>query len=97
MENLKIEIDGFRAKIYLEGEDISDKVTSYKLTHKGGELPVLQLNYNETKSADKLTLTIEANPKEIADLVSQLQNQPKENFKISIDGDTLAKIFIPED
>ena len=37
-----------------------------------------------------MKITIEANSKEIADLVSQLQNQPKGNLELFIDADKIA-------
>lgn len=43
--DIKIEINGSRSRVIVDGEDISDKISRYELSHQGGELPKLLVTF----------------------------------------------------
>jgi hypothetical protein len=50
MDTPKIEIstDGINAVVRIDGNNVSDKITGYKLRHTAGNIPVLSIDFIAT-------------------------------------------------
>jgi len=57
--DVQIETDGIRAKVIVDGEDITDHINEYALTHKAGELPVLTISFSVADVAVEGNASIE--------------------------------------